>query len=217
VTGSLPTGDPLAAAVARIRAGGLVAYPTETVWGLGADASSEAAVRALWRWKGREAEKPLALLVADPADLDGLGVTVSPAARALIERSWPGPVTLVLPCTRRFAPGITRADGALGVRCSPHPVARELARRLARAGLAPITATSLNRSGEPPARTRAEAEALCAGEGEPPLVLAADGPDAGGLAPSAVIDVTGPEPVVLRAVGDATRATSTPSRVGSTA
>jgi len=206
--------DALAAAVERIRGGGLVAYPTETVWGLGADATSEAAVRALRRWKGREAAKPLALLVGDPAELAGLGVTVSRAAQALIETCWPGPVTLVFPCARRFAAGITRADGALGVRCSPHPAARELARRLSDAGLAPVTATSLNRSGEPPARTRAEAEILCAGGLDAPLILVAGGPDAGGLAPSAVVDVTGPEPLVLRAAGAARPELSTLLRVG---
>jgi L-threonylcarbamoyladenylate synthase len=191
--------DPVAEAVARIAAGGLVAFPTETLWGLGADARSEEAVARLRSWKVRGDDQPLSVLVTGPAALPGLGIEMGRLARELADTYWPGPLTLVLRCSGRFAQGVARADGALGVRCSPHPVAGSLARALEAAGVGPITATSLNRSGEAPAHTRAEAMLACArGAGEPPLLFVADGLDAGGGRPSTVVDLTGEKPVVLR-------------------
>jgi L-threonylcarbamoyladenylate synthase len=181
-------------AVERLRREGLVAYPTETVWGLGACARSEPAVRRLREWKGRAGDQPLSLLVADLPDLARMGLELAPRARALAERFWPGPLTLVVPGTGRLAAGVARADGAVGLRCSAHPVAAALARAAAEAGLGPITSTSLNRSGEPPARTRAEAQALCAG-GDPWLLGVGE---SGGGEPSTVVDLTGAEPRVLR-------------------
>jgi tRNA threonylcarbamoyl adenosine modification protein (Sua5/YciO/YrdC/YwlC family) len=192
--------DRLGEAVAWIREGGLLAYPTETVWGLGADATSEAALGRLRRWKGRGEAQPLSLLVPGASALAGLGCEASPLALALAAAFWPGPLTLVLPCRRRFAAGVARADGALGLRSSSHPVAAELARRLSQAGVGPITATSLNPSGAPAARTREEARALCAASpADPgPRLLSGNGPDAGGAAASTVVDLTGPRPRVLR-------------------
>jgi L-threonylcarbamoyladenylate synthase len=196
-------------AAARVAAGGLVAYPTETVWGLGADARSEAAVARLRRFKGREADQPMAVLVAGPEALAALGAALGPAAQRLAARFWPGPLTLILPCTARLATGVARADGAVGFRCSPHPVARALAEALAARGVCPVTATSLNPTGAPPARTRAEAEALCAApggsgparmDGEAPSGLPAlvAGEEAGGAEPSSVVDATGEAPLLLR-------------------
>jgi L-threonylcarbamoyladenylate synthase len=191
--------DPVAEAVARIAAGGLVAFPTETLWGLGADARSEEAVERLRSWKVRGDDQPLSVLVTGPAALPALGIEMGRLARELADTYWPGPLTLVLPCSGRFAKGVARADGALGVRCSPHPVAASLARALESAGVGPITATSLNRSGEAPAHTRTEAALACArGAGEPPLLFVADGLDAGGGRPSTVVDLTGEKPNVLR-------------------
>jgi L-threonylcarbamoyladenylate synthase len=188
----------LAAAIERLRAGGLVAFPTETVWGLGADARSAAALERLRRWKGRGEAQPVAILVEGVASLAALGLVADTAARRLADAFWPGPLTLVLPCRAAFAPGVARADGAVGVRCSPHPVAAALAAAAARAGVGPLTATSLNRHGEPPARTRAEAERLCAGDGDAPLVVGSEGPDAEGGEPSTVVDCSSPRPNVLR-------------------
>lgn len=184
------------AAVERVRAGGLVAYPTETVWGLGADACSETAVAALRRWKARTGDAPLSLLVDAPSALGALGCEPQRAARRLAAAFWPGPLTLVLRCARRFAAGVARGDGAVGLRCSSHPVASAFAAELARAGVGPVTATSLNRSGEPAARSAGEARALCAGAGAPALLDA--GADAGGAPESTVVDLTGRQPVVLR-------------------
>jgi L-threonylcarbamoyladenylate synthase len=186
----------LAEAVERVRAGGLIAYPTETVWALGADASQDTAVQALRRLKGRADDAPISVLVEAAAALPGQGFAAGRSARSLADRFWPGPLTLVMPCTRRLAPGIARADGAVGVRCSSHPIAAALAQRLAEAGAGPLTATSLNRSGEAPARTRAEAEGFC-GDG-PDAARLLDGAEVGGQAPSTVIDVCGAQPQVLR-------------------
>lgn len=199
--------DALAAAVERIREGGLVAYPTETLWGLGADASSESALESLRRWKGRGEDAPISVLVAAPDALTTLGCEPLGAARRLAAAFWPGPLTLVLRCARRFARGVARGDGAVGLRCSSHPVAAALAARLADAGVGPVTATSLNRSGEPAARRRDEARALCAGEHGPALLDA--GADAGGAPASTVVDLTGERPVVLR-WGALSRATIAP-------
>ncbi len=188
----------LEAALARLRAGGLVAYPTETLWGLGADARDDAALARLRAWKGRGAEQPISILVGEPEELEGLGFVLGPAARELVRGHWPGPLTLVLPCRRRFAAGVAREqDGAVGVRCSPHPVARALARRVAVAGLGPLTATSLNRSGDVPARTRAEARTLCRGADDPLLLDDPSAPEPTGL-PSTVLDATCTPPRVLR-------------------
>jgi L-threonylcarbamoyladenylate synthase len=199
--------DALAAAVERIREGGLVAYPTETVWGLGADATSELALEALRRWKGRAEDAPISVLVAAPDALDTLGCEPLEAARRFASAFWPGPLTLVLRCARHFARGVARRDGAVGLRCSSHPGAAAFAARLAQAGVGPLTATSLNHSGEPAARNRDEARALCAGESAPAL-LDSDA-DAGGTPASTVVDLTGEKPVVLR-WGALSRATIAP-------
>ncbi len=155
---SLPTPpdrlDPswLDPAVAQLAADGVIAYPTETVWGLGACADRAQAIERLFAWKGRAHHQPLAVLVASPAAATALGCELDAHAHRLAEQFWPGPLMLITPCHGRFAPGVAREDGALGLRCSPHPVARALTLRLAREGLGPLTSTSLNRSGDPPAR-----------------------------------------------------------------
>ena len=188
--------SPLRDAVERVRAGGLVGYPTETVWGLGADACSESAVAKLRRWKGRGEDAPISVLVDAVSALDALECEPRRSAGRLADAFWPGPLTLVLRCARRFAEGVARRDGAVGLRCSSHPVAKAFAEALARAGAGPVTATSLNHSGVPAARTASEARALCAAPGDPTLLE--DGPDAGASPASTVVDLTGARPVVLR-------------------
>jgi L-threonylcarbamoyladenylate synthase len=191
--------DALEEAVARVAAGGLVAFPTETLWGLGADARSETAVARLRSWKQRGDDQPLSVLVTGVHVLPALGVDVGRLARELADTFWPGPLTMVLPCSGQFATGIAGPKGGLGVRCSPHPVAASLARALEAAGVGPVTATSLNRHGEAPARNRGEATRACAdGDGDAPLLFLGDGLDAGGGRPSTVVDLTGARPNVLR-------------------
>jgi L-threonylcarbamoyladenylate synthase len=189
--------DPIGAAVRWLGAGGLVAYPTETVWGLAAAADSAAGMDRLRAWKGRAAAEPVSILVEGVDAAKALGCELGPAARRLAAAHWPGPLTLVVPCHRRFAAGVARADGAVGLRCSAHPLATALARRAAREGVGPITSTSLNRHGEPPARTRADALGLCAGK-DAPRLLDVEGAESGGDGPSTVVDLCGPRPEVLR-------------------
>jgi len=187
---------PLADAVEWIAQGGVLAYPTETVWGLGADARSVAAVGRLRAFKGRGDAAPISILVTGVGALAGLGFRLDAAAERLARDFWPGPLTLVLPCDGAFAPGIAREDGAIGVRCSPHAVASDLAARCERAGAGPLTATSCNASGAPPARTRDAARRVCGSD--PHVRVLATGEDAGGELPSTVVDVSGPRPRVLR-------------------
>ena len=191
-------GDPLGDAARWVRAGGLLVYPTETVWGLGADAQSEEAVGRLRGWKGRSERAPISILVEDAHRLEALGFEVGAGARRLISEFWPGPLTLVLPCRRRFASGVARDDGAVGVRCSLHPLAAALARRLADEGVGPITSTSLNLSGAPAVRTRSEALACCNAAHTTPRMLDVDGAEAGGQPASTVVDLSGARPEVLR-------------------
>ncbi|MBW2313198.1 MAG: L-threonylcarbamoyladenylate synthase [Deltaproteobacteria bacterium] len=202
--------EPFEAAVQRLCAGGLVAFPTETVWGLGADATSPEALARLLAWKGRSTDQPIAVLVEGLDGLEPLGVEATPVARALAEAFWPGPLTLVVPTARsHFAPGVGRADGAVGLRCSPDPTAMALVRALARAGAGPLTATSLNRHGEPSATSQSEARALCAAYPGPELVapLADSGPElvvpladssSSHANPSTVVDCTGPTFQLIR-------------------
>jgi len=190
--------DPIRDAVEWVRGGGLLAYPTETVWGLGADARSGSALQRLARWKGRSSDAPISILVGALDDLGGLGFAVDEGARRLAGQFWPGPLTLVMPCAGRFAPGIARRDGAVGVRCSAHPLAAALARRLAREDVGPITSTSLNRSGAAPLRSRHDARACCTDGPDTPRMLDVDGAEAGGERESTVVDLTGARPAVLR-------------------
>ncbi len=194
--------DPLGEAVEVLAAGGLVAFPTETVWGLGADARRAEGVAALFRFKGRGRQQPVSVLVSGRDALESHGFALEPAVDALARRFWPGPLTLVLPHAGGFAPGVARAgDGAVGVRCSSHPIAAALARRLAAAGVGPMTATSFNPSGLPAARTRSEARLLCErGDAEAPLprLLAVAGAEAGGDRESTVLDVATRPVQVLR-------------------
>jgi L-threonylcarbamoyladenylate synthase len=196
--------DLLGTAVARLAGDGFIAYPTETVWGLGACADRPLAIRRLMDWKGRSQDAPMSVLVPSVQAAIELGCLVDGAARRLAENFWPGPLTLVVPCERRFAKGVEREDGALGLRCSSHPVAHALSVAVDGAGLGPLTSTSMNRSGESPAADLAAAEALVADIGnesadiDEPLIVADIEIDAGASAPSSVVDCTGDEPAVLR-------------------
>ena len=190
--------DPIGDAVARVRDGGLIAYPTETVWGLGADARADSALERLRRWKGRDGGEPVSILIASLDHLASLGFEVTAEAERLAAEFWPGPLTLVIHCGGRFARGVAREDGAVGVRCSAHPLADAIARRLHAEGVGPITSTSLNRSGLPPARTREDADSVCGNGPDEPQVIEVEEAEAGGDVASTVVDATRSPPEVLR-------------------
>ncbi len=144
----------LADGIAALKAGELVVYPTETFYALGADAFSSTALRRLFRVKGREPGRPVGLIAADTAMAFSVAREVPIDARRLAGAFWPGPLTIVLPARDDLAPELTGPDG-VSVRVSPNPVARALSAAIGR----PITATSANLSGKPPASTLDEARA----------------------------------------------------------
>lgn len=182
----------LAPVVEHLRAGGVVAYPTETVYGLGS-ACTEEGVRRVQALKRRDADKPLIALVPSAESVSSLRWT--DAARELAATFWPGALTLVLEDPERTFPVGVRhpVHGTVAVRVSPHPVAARLVSALG----APLTSTSLNAPGEPPAASGHEATRVVLGLGGSDVFVL----DAGTLppsGPSTVVDCTGPEPIVLR-------------------
>ncbi len=144
-----------ATAVAALAAGRLVVFPTESVYGLGADARSVDAVDRLVTVRGRDPGKPILVLVRDLAMAATVTTDVSEAARRLATRFWPGPLTLVLPARDDLPPPLTAGTGTIGVRVSSHPMAAALV-----AGLGgPVTAPSANPPGATPPSDIASARA----------------------------------------------------------
>jgi L-threonylcarbamoyladenylate synthase len=180
----------IARAAAVLRAGGLVAFPTETVYGLGANALDAAAVARIFAAKGRPASNPLIVHLADAADLPRVAGTPNAVAARLAARFWPGPLTLVLPRAAGVPDAVTAGGPTVAVRVPSHPVARAL---IAAAGV-PVAAPSANRSTRL-SPTTAE-HVLADLDGLVDLVLDG-GPTPGGIE-STVIDVTGDVPRLLR-------------------
>lgn len=188
-----PDPEALEAAAACLRSGGLVAFPTETVYGLGADARNAEAVQSIFRAKGRPASDPLIVHVPGLAVLPQVAAAVPPLARALAEAFWPGPLTLILPRGSQVTEAVTSGGPTVAVRAPSHPVARAL---LAASGV-PIAAPSANRFARPsPTTARHVLEDL---EGRVDIVLDA-GPVTIGLE-STIVDVTQSPPVILRPGG----------------
>jgi L-threonylcarbamoyladenylate synthase len=181
--------DAIAAAAAVLRRGGVIAYPTETFYGLGALARDGEAVARLVRAKDRADGKPLPLLGADLAQLEQVA-DLSPLARRLAAAFWPGPLTLVLPARPGLHPAITGQTGTVGVRVTSGAVAAALA---SAAGGA-LVATSANPPGGPPPTTAAGIEAGLRDRVD--FVL--DGGTTPGGAPSTVVAVAGARLTLLR-------------------
>lgn len=183
--------DPiLREAAAILAAGGLVAFPTETVYGLGADGLNPDAVARIYAAKGRPATNPVILHVDGPASARALVSQWPETAQAVADRFWPGPLTLVLPASPAV-PAIVRAGGpSVALRCPSHPVALALIRAAGR----PLAAPSANRS-QNLSPTRAEHVASSLGEAVD-LILDA-GPTQAGLE-STILDLRGERPRILR-------------------
>ena len=147
-----PSPATLAQAVEVLKSGGVVAYPTETYYGLAVDPSNEAAVARLFAVKGRRENKPVLLLIDVQQQVERYAAQVPPPFVPLMEEFWPGPLTLVFPAAPQVLAGLQGGTGTVGLRLSPHPVARALCD----AWGGPLTATSANRSGASPAATAAE-------------------------------------------------------------
>ncbi len=136
-------------AVTILKGGGLIAFPTETYYGLGVDPFNESALKRLFALKNRPAVKPVLLLIPSRDHLERLTNSIPPVAEKLMDSFWPGPLTIVLPARSELSELVTGGTGTVGVRISPHPVSR----MLLQAYDGPLTATSANRSGERPAIT----------------------------------------------------------------
>ena len=188
------TPEAIAAAGALLAAGRLVAFPTETVYGLGGDAGSDRAVAAIFAAKGRPRFNPLIVHLAEAAEADPL-VEIDRRARLLMERFWPGPLTLVLPRRDRSPISLLASAGldSLAVRLPDHPVAQALIRAAGR----PLAAPSANRSGRV-SPTTARHVGDCLG-GSVAMIL--DGGPCRVGVESTVLDLTGPRPRLLRPGG----------------
>jgi L-threonylcarbamoyladenylate synthase len=134
-----------AAVIESLRGGGIVIYPTDTLYGLGVDPFSQKAIGRLLSAKAREGGKPIPLLLDEPARAFSLARNVSGGATRLMEKFWPGALTIVLPAAPGLPEAITGGTGTVGLRVPDHPVARTLAKASGGA----ITGTSANRSGNP--------------------------------------------------------------------
>jgi L-threonylcarbamoyladenylate synthase len=174
-------------AAMALRRGEVVAYPTETFYGLGVNAMDELALARLRQLKGRE-EKAISVLVLGDEMIDRLCRTIPAAARKLMNRHWPGPLTIALPA-RAGIPAPLVAEGCIAIRESPHPTARALVAAFG----GPVTATSANLSGAAPASTPEAVEEVFDGRCR---VLHA-GATPGG-APSTLVRVRGSRVEILR-------------------
>jgi L-threonylcarbamoyladenylate synthase len=180
----------VAEAAERLRRGGLVAFPTESFYGLGALARLPEAVRRLVAVKRRPSDSPILVIVADRRQLGDVVESVPPVAERLIECFWPGSLTLVFTARSTVSPALTGGSGRLGVRQPGLPLLSFLAAAVG----APVTATSANRSGAIPPTT---AEAVKVSLGDEVDLILDGGPTAGGL-PSTVLDVTTEPPTLIR-------------------
>jgi L-threonylcarbamoyladenylate synthase len=180
-------------AVDVLRGGGLVAFPTETVYGLGADASSAAAVRRLFAVKRRPPDHPVIVHLGDPALLPEWASEVPDAAAVLARAFWPGPLTVVVPRAARVPDAVTGGRDTVGLRVPDQPLALELLRAFGGG----VAAPSANRFGRVSPTTAADVRADLGGDVD--LVL--DGGPCRVGVESTIVDCTGPRPAILREGG----------------
>lgn len=177
------------AAAAALRGGNLVVLPTDTVYGVAADAFDQEGTAAVFRAKDRTRSFPLPVLVRSPKQVIGLVTTIPEAAEHLMAAYWPGPLTLVVRCDPNLTWDLGDNEGTVALRMPLDDVTLDVIREVG-----PLAVTSANRSGRPPARTAAEAQQSL---GESVLVYVDDGPRTD-AAPSTIVDLTRAEPHVLR-------------------
>jgi tRNA threonylcarbamoyl adenosine modification protein (Sua5/YciO/YrdC/YwlC family) len=177
------------AAIEAVRSGELVVLPTDTVYGIGADAFTAHAVTALLNTKGRGRHMPPPVLVGSRHTLDGLVYTLPPAARDLVEAFWPGALTIVVEHAPSLQWDLGETGGTVAVRMPLHPVALEVLRETG-----PMAVSSANKTGQPAAATAEQARDQL-GYAVRVYLEAGPGPDP---VPSTIVDVTGDVPTVLR-------------------
>ena len=185
-----PAGRLIQEAVHVLGNGGVIGYPTETVYGLGTDAYNEEALERLFKIKGRETNKPVSILIGNVEMLKEVTSRVPPLAMGLIRGHWPGALTIIFEASKTCPPILTGDSGKIGVRISPHTIAQKLLEAFKR----PITSTSANLSGAPSLSDPDEVYRVFRGR----IDLIMDGGKTKGKGESTVIDVTVSPPRVLR-------------------
>jgi L-threonylcarbamoyladenylate synthase len=180
----------LVEAAAAIRRGELAVLPTDTVYGVAADAFSANAVNLLLAAKGRGRDMPVPVLVSSRAMLEAVVIEVTEAAAKLVDAFWPGALTVVLRETPHLAWDLGEARGTVAVRMPDHPLATALIEQTG-----PLAVSSANRSGKPPATTMIEARLQLGAS----VAVYLDGGPSGPQVPSSIVDLTGSSPRLLRA------------------
>lgn len=183
----------IAAAAAHLAQGELVAFPTETVYGLGARADDDAAVARIFAAKGRPSDHPLIVHVAEPESALRFAATISPVAARLIDAFWPGPLTLIVPRRPGVATAAAAGQASIGLRLPSHPLARALLAEAARQGVPGVAGPSANRFG----RVSPTSAAHVVGEFGSALWVLDGGPCEVGIE-SAIVDCTREQPALLR-------------------
>ena len=183
--------EDLQAAVEWLGNGGIVAFPTDTLYGLAVDPTSPAAVRDLFELKGREARAALPLIASSTRQVEAFCGRLPPLAAKLASRFWPGPLSLLVDAPTRVAPAVHAGRLSVAIRVPAHSIARNLCELWG----GPLTATSANRSGAPAARQVEELGGLAAD----PHVLIVDAGAAPGGQPSTIVDARGSQVLLVRA------------------
>ena len=195
--------DPAAVALAaaRLAAGDLVAFPTETVYGLGARADDDSAVAQIFRAKGRPADHPLIVHVANPADAHAFAHRMPASAQRLIDAFWPGPLTVIVPRAPGMGQAAAGGQDSIGLRCPEHPVALALLAAARRLGVAGVAGPSANRFGKVSPTLAAhviEEFGALVSESVSTLVTVLDGGACRVGIESSIVDCSRAHPVLLR-------------------
>jgi len=190
VDSSRPDRRTLDAAAEAVLRGGVIAFPTDTVYGLGCSLLDVAAVEMVGRLKRRAREHAFISLIPDPSQALGLALSVSGMAKKLIDRCWPGPLSLIFVAAEIVPPRVRGAGGTIALRCPNDVLSHALLQRIG----GPVVSSSANLSGQPPAATAQEVVATFGNQ----LDLVLDGGPRTGGVPSTLVDVSGPKPKLLR-------------------
>jgi L-threonylcarbamoyladenylate synthase len=177
-------------AVAILKNGGVIAFPTETFYGLGADARNDEAIEKIFGIKGRDFKNPILVVIGDRGQLDAFAADIPAEARKLMDRFWPGPLTIVFRAAPSVSPKLTAGGDKIGIRLTSHPIAMAISKRLGE----PVTATSANLSGAPECSSAAEVLSQLQGR----IDGVVDGGHTPGGKGSTIVDVTIYPPKVLR-------------------
>jgi len=180
----------IAKAAEILAAGGVIAYPTETFYGLGADATNEKAIQKIFAVKGRHFKNPVSLIIGQHEDIYPLVKDIPETAQKLMTAFWPGALTIVFSAADIVSPKLTAGSGKIGLRVSSHPIALRIVQKLKR----PLTATSANLTGMPECSL---ADEVAQQIGDKIDAIVDWGKTQGGKA-STIIDVTCDPPVILR-------------------